>query len=130
MPDEPDLLFVYGTLRPSFGGEGASLVRHLKAEGPATARGLLYDLGSYPGMVRGDGIVHGEVLRIASHADLEALDRYEECDGPWPLFRRERIQIERPGQEPASAWVYLYARPVNAAPLIEQGAYLTWAPRL
>lgn len=129
MTDEPDLLFVYGTLRPSLGGEGATCVRHMQAEGGATARGLLYDLGSYPGMVRGDGVVHGEVLRTTSAADLESLDRYEECDGPQPLFDRVCVEIVRSDGEPALAWVYLYARSVEGAILIEQGDYLAWARR-
>jgi gamma-glutamylcyclotransferase (GGCT)/AIG2-like uncharacterized protein YtfP len=130
MPTAPDLLFVYGTLRPSFGGESSTLVRHITTEGPATARGLLYDLGSYPGMIHGDGIVHGDVLRIANRADLEALDRYEECDGPWPLFQRERIEVLRGEGTPTLAWAYLYARSVDGATLIEPGDYLAWARRL
>jgi gamma-glutamylcyclotransferase (GGCT)/AIG2-like uncharacterized protein YtfP len=127
MPDEPERLFVYGTLRPSFGEEGTSLVRHMKAEGPATARGLLYDLGSYPGMVRGDGVVHGELLQITQPADLEALDHYEECGGPWPLFRREPMEVLRPDGEAAIAWVYLYARSVEGATFIDCGDYLARA---
>jgi gamma-glutamylcyclotransferase (GGCT)/AIG2-like uncharacterized protein YtfP len=129
MVTDPVLLFVYGTLRPSSAGEGKTLVRHLQAQGPAMARGLLYDLGSYPGMVLGDGVVHGEVLQIAQAADLEALDRYEECDGPHPLFRRERIEICLADNQRTSAWAYLYARSVAAATLIKQGDYLAWAER-
>jgi gamma-glutamylcyclotransferase (GGCT)/AIG2-like uncharacterized protein YtfP len=127
MPDDPQLLFVYGTLRPSVGGEGTSLVRHMKAEGPATARGLLYDLGSYPGMVRGDGVVHGELLQITQPADLEALDHYEECGGPWPLFRREQMEVLRADGEPAVAWAYLYVRSVAGATCIDGGDYLAGA---
>ena len=126
MLGEPDLLFVYGTLRPSFGGEGSSLVRHVKVEGQATASGLLYDLGSFPGMIRGEGIVHGEVLRIVNHADLESFDRYEECDGPRPLFRRERVEILLADGAHTLAWVYLYVRSVEGALLIEHGDYVAW----
>lgn len=129
MPDEPELLFVYGTLRPSSGGAGTALVRHLEHRGPATARGTLYDLGSYPAMIGGDGVVHGDVLRIPSSADLDALDRYEECDGPHPLFRRERIEIRLADDQRTWAWAYLYARPVGRAPVIPEGDYLARAQR-
>jgi gamma-glutamylcyclotransferase (GGCT)/AIG2-like uncharacterized protein YtfP len=77
-------------------------------------------------MVRGDGTVHGEVLRITNQADLEALDQYEECDGPRPLFRRERIEVLRGDETHNAAWAYLYARSVEGALLIERGDYVTW----
>lgn len=121
---EPELLFVYGTLRPALAtGPQGRLVRELEAVGVATVPGLLLDLGDYPGLVTGDGVVHGELLRIADPARLAALDAYEECGGAEPLFRRERATAWRADGTPITAWVYRYARPAAHARPITSGDY-------
>ncbi len=120
----PALLFVYGTLRPALArGEPARLIQGLRACGTATVRGLLYDLGGYPGLVPGEGAVRGDLLEITSPEQLAALDAYEECDGPDPLYRRELMPVVRAEGEEAFAWVYLYARSLAAARLIPAGDY-------
>jgi len=124
MADDPDFIFVYGTLRPSAGGDASRLVKHLEPAGRATARGTLYDLGSYPGMAEGSDVVHGELLRISSPGDLETLDSYEECDGPTPLFRRVRTEARREDGSVVAAWIYLYSRGVSGGTRIASGDYL------
>jgi gamma-glutamylcyclotransferase (GGCT)/AIG2-like uncharacterized protein YtfP len=121
---EPNLLFVYGTLRPSLAGGAGQLVASLVQAGAATMRGLLYDLGSYPGMVAGDGLVHGEVLRLSDPDQLAALDAYEECHGPNPLYRRELTIVRRENGEETVAWAYFYAGSVTEAKRIAGGDYL------
>ncbi len=129
MAAEPDLLFVYGTLRPGLSSEGSRLVRDLESLGEATVRGVLYDLGDYPGMVVGDGLVHGDVLRVKSMEQLAALDTYEECDRPAPLFHRiVTTARSRDGSE-CMAWVYVYAREVADATRIDHGDYAAWRSR-
>lgn len=122
--DEPELLFVYGTLRPALasGGHGG-LVRDLERAGDATLPGLLLDLGAYPGLVAGDGVVHGELLRITDPGRLAALDDYEDCGGTEPLFRRERATARRVDGTPVAVWVYRYARPAPHARPIASGDY-------
>lgn len=111
LPEDAKLLFVYGTLRPSLAAGGpARLVHGLDVAGPATAPGVLVDLGDYPGLVAGDGVVHGDLLRVTDPARLRALDAYEECGGPDPLFRRERTVVSLPDGTTVEAWVYRYAR--------------------
>lgn len=124
MADDPDFIFVYGTLRPTSGGEASGFVQHLKTAGRATVRGMLYDLGSYPGLVEGLGVVHGELLQISSPADLDRLDCYEECEGELPLFRRVRTEALREDGARVTAWVYLYARDVSQGTRITSGDYL------
>ena len=120
----PALLFVYGTLRPALArGEPARLILGLRHCGTATVRGLLYDLGGYPGLVPGEGAVRGDLLEITSPEQLAALDAYEECDGPDPLYRRELMPVVRAEGEEAFAWVYLYARSLAAARRIPAGDY-------
>jgi gamma-glutamylcyclotransferase (GGCT)/AIG2-like uncharacterized protein YtfP len=111
MGDETTLLFVYGTLRPMLAaGEHARLVHDLEIVGAATVPGVLLDLGDYPGLVAGAGLVHGDLLRVTDPATLAALDAYEECDGPEPLFRRERISAHLSDGTDVEAWAYRYAR--------------------
>lgn len=120
----PTLLFVYGTLRPALArDEPARLIVGLRACGKATVRGLLYDLGGYPGLVPGEGTVQGDLLEITSPEQLAALDAYEECDGPHPLYRRELMPAVRAEGDEVLAWVYLYAGSLAAARLIPAGDY-------
>ncbi len=129
MPSEPDLLFVYGTLRPGLAtGEPLVLVRGLEHVDAATVRGILYDLGAYPGMRLGEGVVHGDVLRISEPAVLEAFDRYEECGGACPLFQRVITHAVLCNGSEVPAWVYLYNRPVTGAARIESGDYALQSP--
>lgn len=124
MPAEPEFLFVYGTLRVACAPAAVvPLVRGLERAGPATMRGDLHDLGPYPAMVAGDGLVHGDLLRVTDPAQLGPLDAYEACDGPEPLYRRAVGRAHRGDGTDVNAWVYLYARPLNAAPLIPGGDY-------
>ncbi len=123
---EPDLLFVYGTLRPSLAGGVRELVASLVPAGAATMPGLLYDLGGYPGMVAGDGLVHGELLRLSSPDELAALDAYEECGGPNPLYHRAVAIVRRENGEQATAWAYFYMRSVAGKTRIHGGDYLAY----
>ncbi len=79
-------LFVYGTLKP--GERLHSLIeRYVKSRQPAKIVGKLVDLGSYPGLLFGLGIVHGVILEL-NPAGLEVTDRIEGVDQG--LFRRKR----------------------------------------
>ena len=124
MPPSPDLLFVYGTLRPVLAtGWPRNLVGDLEVVATATVAGLLYDLGDYPGMVAGEGVVHGELLRIGDDERLAAIDAYEECGGPQALFRREAVQATCADGRRAAAWAYFYNGPPGPAPAIPHGDF-------
>ncbi len=108
---EADLaaLFVYGTLRRSVGGPAADTHFHARtAEGissasSATLRGAqLYDLGSYPGIGRGDAVVLGEVFEVSS----AALETADEIEGHPDFYVRaiETVMVDD-GSE-CDAWVY------------------------
>ena len=97
-------IFVYGTLM-----RGASHHRLLEGAsflGTATAAGFeLVDLGSYPALTEGEGLVHGEVYRIPA-ALLPILDAYE--DHP-KVYRRSSIPLSDGRRAEA------YLLPVNRA---------------
>lgn len=117
-------LFVYGTLRPRLAGpEQRRLVADLVWAGPATVRGSLYDLGRYPALVAGPGLVHGDLLRIEPGPHLAAIDAYEECAGDAPLYARRELVATRPDGCMVQVWAYVYLRPVRSAALVAGGDY-------
>jgi gamma-glutamylcyclotransferase (GGCT)/AIG2-like uncharacterized protein YtfP len=117
-------LFVYGTLRPCLAGaEQRRLIARLAVAGPATVPGLLYDLGPYPALGTGPGIVHGDLFVIPDQRQLATLDTYEECGGDHPLYRREATEATRPDGSTVAAWAYFYERSLAAATVIASGDY-------
>jgi len=121
-----DSVFVYGLLKRGF-----SLHHHMAKgtfAGDATARGTLYSLGEYPGMVDGDGTVHGEVYRFDDIAvALELLDEVEEYDPLEPerslYVRTVRPVTLRSGGIAVPAWCYLYNRSVKGLTRIASGEW-------
>src|SRR4051794_39867785 len=94
------LLFVYGTLKR--GGVRHRFLGDARLVGPASTlpRYALYDLGSYPGMKAGDGVVRGEVYEV----DMGLIPRLDAVEGAPDLFRREPVALEQ-----GPAWAYLFA---------------------
>ena len=124
MGDAPRHLFVYGTLRPCLAGaEQQRLLAGLMAVGPATVPGLLYDLGPYPALVAGPGMVYGDLYLVSDERQLAALDAYEECGGDRPLYRRQATVATRPDGSTVAAWAYFYERSLAAATVVASGDY-------
>jgi gamma-glutamylcyclotransferase (GGCT)/AIG2-like uncharacterized protein YtfP len=125
----PDLLFVYGSLRPGFGGEMALWLSSVAQPlGTAVARGTLYRIDYYPGFVSGgEGAVVGELFRLPDAAAILAvLDEHEECAAHFPEpreYRRERVRVETPDGL-LDAWTYVYARDVAGLERIAGGDFL------
>lgn len=91
---------VYGTLRPggrawhAFGLE--TRTRHL---GPCRIAGRILDLGGYPGVVEGDGLVAGDLLLPLDDAIVAELDAYE-GDG----YARVIVTLPEPAGMTAQLW--------------------------
>ena len=122
--DLTELLFIYGTLLP-----GLRLDHHMTGAerlGPALVQGRLYDLGTYPGWVQGEGWVRGEMYRLSS-SHLQRLDVVEEVvpgDPAASLYGRDRIQVSEGACAGQWVWVYRYNRPVTGCLQILSGDYL------
>lgn len=113
--------------------------------GARAIAGRLFDLGPYPGLVRdgvgpGDDARHAlhdraadrrgddrfvaELYRIVDASALARLDGFEGYDARRPersLFVRRPIELERFGgstRARLTAWVYVYAGPVDGRPRI------------
>lgn len=137
-----DFLFVYGTLMSGSGSamgreQRERLAREARSYGAGSVQGRLYDLGSYPGLVKSDDPserVSGEVLRLAEPPmTLAFLDAYEGVsagnDGGVRAEADEYVRVLMParlaGGTLVSAWVYVYRAGLHGKRWISSGA---WEP--
>lgn len=125
-----ELLFVYGTLMSHTGTPKAvQLAAEADSLGPASIAGRLYRIDWYPGLVPGEGRVHGEVFRLRTPADsLVWLDAYEGIvPGDDLKNRNEYERVRRPvtldDGRTVEAWVYLYLADVSAATPVADGRW-------
>ena len=117
-------LFVYGTLRPNLASsEAQQLLAEIKIVGSATVQGTLYDFGAFPGVTKGDGIVHGDLLCLSHIEQLSPFDAYEECHGISPLFTRSSTKARLHNGVYMPAWIYLYSRDTKTGTQIMSGDY-------
>ena len=124
MGDNPAALFVYGTLLPNLSRHEA--LQGARFLGPARVQARLHDLGEYPGLVPGDGVVHGEVYAVEASllAHLDAVEEVVPGDDAASLYLRRNIRLEPCADGvPQQAWTYVYNRPVQGCPLIDGGDY-------
>lgn len=126
--DGPNTLFVYGTLKRGQLNSRLLAPDTLSAE-PASTRGRLYDLGLFPALVEGDGIVLGEFVRLRATAVgnvlsvLDRLEGYRPDDPAGSMYRRRVVEVTRDdgGSEPAHA--YFYNRDPGGLRRIETGEW-------
>lgn len=101
-------VFVYGTLRRG-DCRGGFLGEPYFPE--AYVKGLeLFDLGPFPGVLEGPGLVRGEVYEIDAKM-LQSLDRIEGYRAQAPgegLYDRQLVTARDPSGEEVEAWVYIY----------------------
>lgn len=106
-------LFVYGTLMP-----GESNYRQIEDfvldHKTGTIDGVLVDLGAYPALVPGEGIVQGTMLQL----DREALEITDRIEGYYPdrdrcLYVREEVVVRFDHGHEATAWTYFFANRNN-----------------
>lgn len=123
VPSDSGFIFVYGALMRSF-----DLHHHLAGASyvtGATARGALYVVGPYPGMVEGNGAVRGELYTSDDPAVvLEILDEVEGYDALDPdasEYVRVKRDVRRDDGRDVPAWLYLYNRDVKGLPQISSG---------
>lgn len=124
-------LFLYGTLLPGATiAMGAPERVRLRSEstciGPAHSPGTLLNLGEYPGLIDGPGIVHGALICLRMPAlTLPWLDAYEAITGSeHDEYRRELRAITMSHGETILAQIYLYIGPRAGHPVIATGRWL------
>ena len=125
-------LFVYGTLLNGGNDYGAYLQQHCTLLQTGKFKGLLYDIGEYPGAIHDENIdqyVHGSIyLMDEPQKVLAFIDDYEGFgdDQEQPnLFIRELTLIET-NIETIECWVYIYNLPVDGKVNIKDGNYIQY----
>lgn len=129
-------LFAYGTLQPTRAPqEIRDVLKRIRPVGKAVARGILYDLGEYPGAVFGDEFsdsVKGSVFRLPHDAAergnlLDRLDEYEGVNSHDPsssLFVRRQLPVLLRNGRKITCWAYEYAGARPKEPPIFDGLYV------
>lgn len=124
MGDTPEALFIYGTLLPGLCRHDA--LRGASLLGAARVQACLHDLGEYPGLVPGSGLVLGEVYAVDEDllAHLDAVEEVVPGDDAASLYLRRKVTLQDGGPAvPQQAWTYVYNCPVKDCPLIAGGDY-------
>ena len=111
-----ELLFVYGSLRPSLQHSATRhFVERFEFIGKGTVTGILHDLGEYTGAVLTADAAHqisGELVAVpADEAFWQALDDYENYDtdnSAQSLFIRQRCFVRLAEAKTVMAWIYTY----------------------
>lgn len=122
-------LFVYGTLQLKYPQNplATTLRKHLIVGEEAWTLGELYCISSYPGMVKGEDKVYGEILTLDNFDELiTVLDEYEEYNSVNPersLYIRSKIQAENMTGDRISCWTYMYNAKVNLKKRILNGRF-------
>ncbi|HEY5792737.1 MAG TPA: gamma-glutamylcyclotransferase family protein [Chthoniobacterales bacterium] len=106
-------VFVYGTLMPGYRNHERFAAPHLISCRPATTQGKLYHLpAGYPGVVEGEGIVHGKLLELRDEAlpPLDELEAYDPAAAPEEneYYRRE-VSVALETGDGVNAWIYFIA---------------------
>ena len=129
-----DFVFVYGTLLPQYVPAAMrKVVAGLRFYGEGSVRGVLYDLGEYPGAVldkSSDMRVYGAVFQLPdTWSALPELDRYEGYDPASPgngLFVRKCCPVVLSGGSFLDSWIYEYNGSPTGARVIASGRYSVW----
>lgn len=109
-PDGITRLFVYGSLKPREWNYRL-IEEYVHQAVPGTVSGRLVDLGSFPALVPGRGIVQGVMLEV-DEAALVITDRLE---GVPHLYRRQEVSVTFTNGGQHTAWTYEYADHIRIA---------------
>ena len=95
--------------------------------GPATTRGALFDLGRYPGAIKADGQMHGELYRMIEPDTLlplvDAVEGFHPDARAESQYVRDAVAVTPAGGPGVMAWVYFYRRGLGDAVWIPNGDY-------
>ena len=116
-------LFIYGTLMPGLRLEAE--MHGARFLGAAQVPGRLVDLGRYPGLLSGEGVVTGEVYEV-DDTHLARLDVVEDMvpgNRVASQYWREAVTVCGGPLQGQQVQTYAYNRPVNGCTSIAHGDY-------
>lgn len=121
-------LFVYGSLR--YGFELHHFLKDSRYVGFGYTEGFkMYDLGSYPGVIKGDGVIWGEVYEIDENL-LRKLDEIEDYRGREDdLYVRSKTRVyfdQKRKYYLDNVYLYVYNQDISYRDEIESGDYAAY----
>lgn len=123
---DPQLVFVYGTLRR--GGSNHFRMAGAEFVAPGTITGRMYRIDWYPGLVLDDAgdEIHGEVYSVDPEL-LAILDVFEglsagEIEGS--EYRRVRTSVIQRDSRPVNAWVWEWLGATDESQRLMDGDWL------
>lgn len=121
-----DRLVVYGTLLDSKLRGELGVDAHMDPVGSCLIEGQMYDIGSFPGVVEGEGTVRGELYAVERPEVFDRLDQYEGYHPDLPRASRFVRKIVPLIEPDGTAWVYFYEGSISARTRIESGSWRTY----
>lgn len=108
----------------------SGVIAKLRLYGEGSVRGVLYDLGDYPGAVlnpASKSSVHGTGFQLPDTSTvLDALDRYEDYDPASPgtsQFVRKLCSVTLYDGAVVACWIYEFNGNTKGTPIIASGHY-------
>jgi gamma-glutamylcyclotransferase (GGCT)/AIG2-like uncharacterized protein YtfP len=116
-------LFIYGTLLPGLRLEGE--MHGATLLGAAQVPGRLVDVGRYPGLLHGEGLVTGEVYEVdaAQLARLDGVEGVVPGDRSASQYWRDTVTVQSGPLQGQPVQTYVYNRPVDGCTPIAHGDY-------
>ena len=113
--------------------ERSHIDRYLQFTGRASVRGLIYDLGTYPALVHGEGCVIGELYKISDPVSLltlvDAIEDFRPNEPTRSQYVRLGASVSAHDRRTVTAWVYFYNRNLSDAAWIPSGDYVAHVRR-
>lgn len=126
----PEYVAFYGTLMSAYDTlERIGARSALRLLGPCRIEGRIFDMGEWPSLALGGGVVQGEVFEVLDRCVFQIIDPFEEhypADHQSSLYLRVQVRLLAPDLD---AWVYVANRMPEDAPRILSGAWSTHRPR-
>lgn len=122
-------VFVYGTLLS--GLSRSDILNACTLEGGATIQAAMYDLGSYPGIIPGDNVIHGEVYTVDDDTlqYLDMIEGYSINHKNTSLYIRQSIPVTMYDETVETAYAYFYNGSIENCPEIVCGHYKYYLSR-
>jgi len=116
-------IFIYGTLMPGLRLEGE--MHGARFLGAAQVPGRLVDVGRYPGLLHGEGLVTGEVYEVdAAHlARLDGVEGVVPGDRSASQYWRETVTVQSGPLQGQPVQTYVYNQPTQDCMPIAHGDY-------
>ncbi len=126
--NDKNFVFVYGTLRAGDCRAGVLGTQGMVCDEAYVNDFQLLDIGSFPGVMRGEGRVRGEMHAIdkGTLAILDGIEGYREDDPNHSLYVRESVPVlDNEDTQVGNAWIYIFNTEGvgrrRALPIIESG---------